>query len=60
MMLHIEAQGKKDREAILSKVLLRRFTCLLSYLQPKEFLFKGQHGGAYSTGSLQLILKRQS
>lgn len=59
MMLHIRnAKGKKDREVILSKTLLLMLRYYYTLYKPKEFLFEGQHGGAYSARSLQLILKQ--
>jgi site-specific recombinase XerD len=58
MMLHIRnAKGKKDREVILSETLLSILRDYYKSYKPKEFLFEGQQRGAYSTRSLQLILK---
>lgn len=58
MMLHVRnAKGKKDREVILSETLLTILRDYYKSYKPKEFLFEGQQGGAYSTRSLQLILK---
>lgn len=57
MMLHIRnAKGKKDREVILSETLLTVLRDYYRLYQPKQFLFEGQTGAAYSTRSLQKII----
>ncbi len=57
MMIHIHgAKGKKDRMVPLSKRLLDVLRLYFRQYKPREFLFEGQHGGAYSTRSIQLIL----
>ena len=57
MMIHIHgAKGKKDRLVPLSKKLLEVLRIYFVQYKPKEFLFEGQTGGAYSTRSIQLIL----
>ncbi len=59
MMLHIRnAKGKKDREVILSQTLLPILRDYYKKFKPKEYLFEGQQGGAYSARSLQLIIKQ--
>ena len=58
MMIHIHgAKGKKDRMVPLSKKLLETLREYYKAYKPKAFLFEGQSGGAYSTRSVQLILK---
>jgi site-specific recombinase XerD len=58
MMLHVRnAKGKKDREVILSEKLLHILRQYYILYKPKEYLFEGQQGGAYSSRSLQLALK---
>lgn len=58
MMIHIQgAKGKKDRMVPLSKVLLALLRQYFIEYQPKEFLFEGQFGGAYSTRSVQEIMQ---
>lgn len=58
MMIHIQgAKGKKDRMVPLSNVLLTTLRRYYKEYQPKEYLFEGQLGGAYSTRSVQEILK---
>jgi site-specific recombinase XerD len=57
MMLHVRsAKGKKDREVILSETLLIILREYFIKFKPKEYLFEGQTGNAYSTRSLQKIL----
>lgn len=58
MLIHVKnAKGKKDRYTLLSDkvlVLLREY---YKVYKPKEFLFEGQNGGAYSDRSAQAVLK---
>src|SRR6266542_838931 len=57
MMIHLKAaKGKKDRMVPLSKKLLEILREYYKQYKPKEYLFEGQHGGAYSERSVQLIL----
>ncbi|MGI8952938.1 MAG: tyrosine-type recombinase/integrase [Chitinophagaceae bacterium] len=58
MMMHIKAaKGKKDRMVPLSKKLLETLREYYKVYRPKNYLFEGQYGGAYSTRSAQLILQ---
>ncbi len=58
MVLHIrQAKGLKDRQTMLSEKLLMLFRQYYSTYKPKEWLFEGQHGGQYSTRSVQLVLE---
>ncbi len=58
MMIHIHsAKGKKDRLVPLSKKLLETLRAYYKEYKPKEFLFEGQSGEAYSTRSAQQILQ---
>ncbi len=58
MMVHIHgAKGKKDRMVPLSKKLLETLREYYKQYKPKEFLFEGQFGGAYSARSVQAILQ---
>lgn len=58
MLIHVRrAKGKKDRMVPLSRRLLLELREYFLRYKPKEFLFEGQDGGAYSTRSAQQILK---
>jgi len=57
MMIHIRgAKGKKDRMVPLSKKLLEVLREYYKLYKPKDYLFEGQNGDAYSTRSIQLIM----
>ncbi|HUS02333.1 MAG TPA: site-specific integrase [Chitinophagaceae bacterium] len=58
MMLHIRnAKGKKDREVVLSETLLIVLRIYYKEYKPKQFLFEGQSGGAYTARSLNRIMQ---
>ena len=58
MMIHIqEAKGKKDRMVPLSRILLETLRSYFLVYKPKEYLFEGQFGGAYSTRSVQEVMQ---
>lgn len=58
MIIHIKAaKGKKDRIVPLSKKLLENLREYYKTYKPKDFLFEGIKGDAYSTRSIQEILK---
>jgi site-specific recombinase XerD len=57
MMLHIRCgKGKKDRMVPLSKVLLQTLRDYFVAFRPKDYLFEGGRGTAYSTRSAQKVL----
>ncbi|UOH76574.1 tyrosine-type recombinase/integrase (plasmid) [Acinetobacter schindleri] len=58
MQIRIEqSKGKRDRYTILSeKTLIILRTYFMEY-KPKDYLFEGQKGGAYSSRSIQNIFK---
>jgi integrase/recombinase XerD len=59
MLIHIKnAKGKKDRIAPLSQTVLELLRVYFKEHKPKEYLFNGQYGGKYSTGSCQKIYKK--
>ena len=59
MMLHIrQGKGNKERMVPLSKGLLETLRQYYSEYRPKEYLFEGEGGRAYSTRSAQAILKQ--
>jgi len=59
MLIHIKnAKGRKDRIVPLSQTVLELLREYFKEYKPKEYLFNGQNGGKYSTGSCQKIYKR--
>ena len=51
------AKGKKDRYTLLSDKILADLRTYYKAYQPKEYLFEGAFGGAYSERSVQVIFK---
>lgn len=59
MLIHIKnAKGRKDRIVPLSQTVLELLRKYFKEYKPKEYLFNGQTGGKYSTGSCQKIYKK--
>ena len=59
MLIHIKnAKGKKDRIVPLSQTVLELLRKYFKEYKPKEYLFNGQTGGKYSSGSCQKIYKK--
>jgi integrase/recombinase XerD len=59
MLIHIKAaKGKKDRMVPLSTKLLKMLRAYYKEYAPKDFLFEGQSGKAYSASSFNQLLKR--
>lgn len=59
MQVFIEkAKGKKDRYANLPESLLPQLRHYFKEYKPKEYLFEGQNGGAYSIRSVQQVFKQ--
>lgn len=57
MMIHIHGgKGNKDRMVPLSQKLLVTLREYVKAYRPKDFLFEGQNGEAYSARSAQLVL----
>ena len=50
-------KGKKDRQTVLSDKILPELRIYYKKYQPKDYLFEGQLGGAYSERSIQQILQ---
>lgn len=50
-------KGKKDRVTLLSAKVLAKLDRYMEEYRPKDFLFEGQNGGAYSDTSVQAIFK---
>ena len=50
-------KGKKDRQTVLSEKILEQLRKYYIQYQPKEYLFEGQLGGAYSERSIQQIFQ---
>jgi site-specific recombinase XerD len=58
MQVHIaSAKGKKDRYVNLPESVLNELRNYYIEYKPKEFLFEGQYGGAYSIRSAQAVFK---
>jgi site-specific recombinase XerD len=51
------AKGKKDRVVVLSEILLSELRKYYVAYRPKDYLFEGVAGGAYSVRSLQQVFK---
>ncbi|WPP47969.1 site-specific tyrosine recombinase/integron integrase [Catalinimonas niigatensis] len=51
------AKGGKDRLGLLSASILPLLREYFQLYQPKEYLFEGEHGGAYSARSAQSVLR---
>jgi site-specific recombinase XerD len=59
MLIHIKnAKGRKDRIVPLSQTVLEMLRKYFLKYKPKEYIFNGQNGGKYSTGSCQKIYKK--
>ncbi len=59
MMITIrEGKGMKDRLVPLSPVILEMLRAYYLEFKPKEYLFEGQFGGAYSSASIDKVLKK--
>ena len=52
------AKGGKDRHSLLSESLLPLLREYFQLYQPKEYLFEGERGGAYSARSAQSVLRQ--
>lgn len=52
------AKGQKDRSTLLSKTCLEHLREYWKEYKPKNFLFEGQYGGAYSPSSLRQVFNR--
>jgi integrase/recombinase XerD len=50
-------KGKKDRQTVLSEKILQQLRNYYLQYKPKEYLFEGQLGGAYSERSIQQIFQ---
>ncbi|HOT14328.1 MAG TPA: tyrosine-type recombinase/integrase [Bacteroidales bacterium] len=58
-MIYIQGgKGNKDRYTVLSDKLLVLLREYYKVYRPKEYLFEGQYGGAYSAESIRSVLKR--
>jgi site-specific recombinase XerD len=52
------AKGKKDRNTVLSSVLLKLLRQYYKKHKPSYWLFEGQDGGKYSTTSIQRVFQK--
>lgn len=57
-VLVARAKGKKDRYVNLPQSVLNLLREYYKIYLPKEYLFEGQRGGAYSVRSLQAVFKK--
>jgi integrase/recombinase XerD len=53
----IQSKGKKDRYSKLSRKFLKTFDEYCEEKHPREFVFEGVSGNAYSRNSIQNIIK---
>lgn len=58
LVLIAGAKGKKDRYTTLPDVILTLLRTYYVTYKPKEYLFEGQYGGAYTVRSVQLVFKQ--
>ncbi len=59
MMIRIEnSKGGKDRYTLLSNSLLKDLRDYYNEYKPKNYLFEGQYGHEYTSGSVRKILKK--
>ncbi|WP_405384368.1 tyrosine-type recombinase/integrase [Maribacter sp. LLG6340-A2] len=59
MVIHVVgAKGKKDRYVPLPEKLLPLLREYFKKYRPKEYLFEGKYGGAYSKSSVQQVFKK--
>jgi site-specific recombinase XerD len=59
MILYVrKGKGKKDRQVVLSTVLLHQLRRYYREYKPKKWLFEGQYGNHYGYRSLQQIFER--
>lgn len=52
-----QAKGKKDRYTLLSPKALHGLRMYFKALRPKEWLFEGEGGKAYSARSIQVVVQ---
>jgi len=59
MLIHVKnAKGQKDRYIPLSENILLLLRMYYKIYRPKDFLFEGKYGGAYSQSSCRSILNQ--
>lgn len=59
MQVHLRrAKGKKDRYVPLPTSILEQLRAYFKEYRPKEHLFEGQYGGAYTARSAQAVFKQ--
>lgn len=59
MQVHLRrAKGKKDRYVPLPTSILEQLRTYFKEYRPKEHLFEGQYGGAYTARSAQAVFKQ--
>lgn len=55
-----EGKGVKDRQTVLSPLLLKLLRTYYLQYRPKHYLFESPEGGAYSAGSVRKVLHRSA
>ena len=58
LVLIAGAKGKKDRYTNLPESILALLRSYYKEYRPKDFLFEGQYGGAYTVRSVQSVFKQ--
>ncbi len=53
-----QGKGSKDRFSILAPKVLHLLRDYVKEYRPKEYLFEGKNGGAYSSSSIQSLMRR--
>lgn len=57
-VLVVKGKGKKDRYVNLPESILAQLRHYFKEYKPKEYLFEGQYGGAYTVRSAQAVFKQ--
>ncbi|MFP4370574.1 MAG: tyrosine-type recombinase/integrase, partial [Candidatus Kapaibacterium sp.] len=59
MLIKIHSgKGNKDRNVVLSEILLDLLRKYYKLYKPSDYLFEGQYGGKYSASSVQSIMRQ--
>src|SRR5690606_2661486 len=53
-----QGKGKSDRYSILAPRVLELLRDYAKVYKPVEYLFEGQHGGQYSSSSIQSLMRK--
>lgn len=58
LLLVRQGKGKKDRHTVLGNKTIALLDRYIATYQPKRYVFEGQHGGRYSSKSVDNIVKQ--